>query len=252
MDRHQFTYIIYTDLLPFDDRTNFLRLMREISTGIMESDNIEDLITSINSLRRMRKNHRDLFNPTFNNICSSLVRLVLDDNITVSKLTLIFISEIFSVFEYETINEWIPHLLPAVIEASISSIPMIKDEALKALSNLSNNMFYEETIECLIELIQSENAQIARNAADTLCLFFTYIDSNVLLDGFNWQSIFVKVEELSSTQTDSYSSYIGASLYAIQHKLKDKFQCFLGNLIDDQARLAVELVENYKKTNNFS
>ena len=151
----------YDQLWQFETDQNFLQLMRELSTGAIESEDSNTQIKIIVDLRRMRKFHSDLFLVTFNNIISYFIdNMIYNNDSNVTYNALVLITEIFSQYGQEEVGEWITDLLQAVLQQSSSSNEEIRKQCSLALYNTGNNMYYEDTLTTLIKsLIEQDDIE---------------------------------------------------------------------------------------------
>src|SRR5687768_3916130 len=95
--KYGLNYETYDNLLPYNIQENFLKLMREISTGIIENEDPKIQISLVHELRRMRKFHPELFIATFSNILIYYINnLMQSGEMEVVYHSLILVSEIFS------------------------------------------------------------------------------------------------------------------------------------------------------------
>jgi len=240
MERNNcYSSLTYDSLLPYDKNENLFALMRNISTGIIENKNYSDQIILIMELRRMRKYVRDLFTCTFNNI-----RVYFQNNIMKSSNSLvvynslILVSEIFSFYEFpecSDINKWISDLLSIVIKLSASTSDyQLQKQSFIALYHLANNMFYEETYECLFNLLISEESSISQNACETLLTFIFFIDSNLLIDDWDWKDQFPIILELANSFNEKYIERIKNILTSLCNKFgENTFKIFLGKYLNE-------------------
>ena len=130
----------FDNLEPYDNE-NFLELMREVSSGIIEKNDENGYIYCLNELRRMRKYHPRLFSITFSNILSDFLNnLMYNKNENVVTASLIFTSELFSTLDYCLNTDWLRVLIINTIDRSTCKNECIKTEALVALYNLANNI----------------------------------------------------------------------------------------------------------------
>jgi hypothetical protein len=226
------SYINFQNLENFSQNQNYLKLMRDISTGIIENENFQTQLKYINELRRVRKFHQDLFSVTFNNILNDFIDNSMGSNDPeLVYNSLILVTEIFSFYEFYDINNWIPDLLTKVIELSAQEKnQLILNQSFIALYFLANNMFYEETLLTLLRLVKNKSEVIAKNATETLLTFIYFIDYFTLINGFDWQEPFYIILELANSSLLSNVGNVKKIISYIYRKLNEtEFVSFLQN-----------------------
>lgn len=249
-------HISFESLLPFDQEQNYLKLMREISTGIIECKNPNDQINYINELRRMRKYHSDLFEAIFSNILSYyIINLIKSSNVEICINSLILISEIFSYYDYTSQkNQWIPHLLPLVIELSTSNNEIIKKHSYIGLNNLANNMFYQETLNTLLELIIESDKPNSENACDTLIMFINFMDEVNLLNAMDWSDPCNYLSEMLQSRRPDLVEKGKILLHRLILKFGNDFNIFINFFTEEQRRLIEDSMVQFEyktKTNKI-
>jgi len=203
-------YIAYEDLAIFNENVKLLALIRNISNIFVESSttNWLDIFNTINDLRRVRKYYPNLFEHFFNLIINNLSERLIQSITPISRNILKLCSEIFSYHEYnEFYSDWIKKLLPKVLIKSISEINMIAKEAQEVLENLVQNAFHTESIEILLENVNSKNINISNKAFEFLMKLlynfdpFSFINISECL---NWEYILYTLLELFENKKEVY------------------------------------------------
>jgi hypothetical protein len=239
----------FEDLLPYDSKQNYLKLMRDISTGIIECNEPRDQVLMINELRRMRKYHMDLFEKTFSNILKCFVDNCLQSsNGFVLGISIKLVSEIFSYYDFDFIDNgsyWIPTLLEQVLQHAICNDDCIRKLACEALDNLANNMVYQQTIESLITNMNDESDDIAQVASEYLRLFITLINNVVLINQFDWGEIYSVITELYTNKNIKFLNRAGYFLYQVKGKLENEFYTFMNSLAEEHRTMTDELITNF-------
>jgi hypothetical protein len=250
------TNFTFEDLKDYDRSQNYLQLLRELSTGVKESKHPNHKITIAHELRRLRKYHSDLFSAIFSNIVPSFVSNFLeDDNYEVNYYSLLLVSEIFSEYSYnndfvDTLEEWISQLLPAALELSVSTNIMVSTQAALTCDNLANNMFYEQTVMSLIDVMASDNGKVAHNATQTMISLITYIGAPMLLDSFDWQDIFTAIADYLN-KGDDFIRMAGEVIFEIRKKLNNDYDYFLTNLTDEQQKMADDFINKFQNSKQY-
>lgn len=235
MEGEKYTCTHYDYLVSYLDNQNYLKLMRDIQTGVKESVTKEDQIYFITELRRMRKYHRDLFSKIFSNILKDFeVSMLFNDDSEVVYHALILVSEIFSFYEESYVNEWIKDLLKSVIEISAGNENFqIKKQTCIVLHNLAYNMFYEETLLTLFTLIKEEE-NISAIATDTLLSFITFIDEVNLVINFDWDNSLEILMELINSNLLSYMRRAKKIINYLYKKIhRERFFSFIAQYLGE-------------------
>jgi hypothetical protein len=215
-------YIEYDNLKDYDEDFNLLAHVRTIGDDL--KDNTLDWMVHFNcisELRRLRKHAFNLFTNIFEakKIYKLLPQYLESVRSSISKYSLILVSEIFSCFDFEYINKWVKHLLPVVIRLSVSNIKFIKEQAEFCINNAANNMFYEETFICLLDGVKNHNVKISLICFDALINFINRLDEVNLEYMIDWKSVFISIIKLSEIKRDPF----GKRPYQILTPLKEKF-----------------------------
>jgi hypothetical protein len=230
------SYTNFDNLQAFPKNQNYLKLMRDISNGIIENKHLQNQIHYITELRRIKKFHQDLFSVTFNNILHNFIEnLMGSSDPEVVYNSLILVTEIFSFYEFQDINIWVPNLLTKVIELSVTEKnEFLLKQSLLALYNLANNMFYEETLVTLLRLMKNKSIQIIKNAIETLQTFIYFIDYLTLTNVFDWQESFNIILELANSSAKQDVENVKSIITYIRRKMDDlEFNEFLQNYLNE-------------------
>jgi hypothetical protein len=233
----------YSELEPFDANTNYLKLMIDTSTGLLESSNPSELYFHITTLRRMRKFHKTFFENIFNNIVNQFNKIFLSDSTSVTINALTLTTELFSTLDHESLlTGWFIHLLPAIFEHSINHDQDIRNQAIICLNTCSNNMWYTEAIESLLEiLIDNSNNEVTQNILFTLIGIVKSIDEENLIYHFNWEYV-MNVVEGGWIADELIRDNMREFLRVIHSRLQDKFDAFLNTMRPEQANLCLEII----------
>lgn len=226
MQNNNFTYSSYGDLLPFDQKQRFLQLMVEISTGIVECSDSEKQIQFVTDLRRMRRYHLDLFKTTFNNILMKFINNILNnEEPEVVFQGLLLVSEIFSFYDFEIINDWVPDLIQITLELSTSHELKIKEMANMALYNAGNNMYFLESFQILFENLIEREEEVSSNAAQTLKILIHSSDENNLAYSYDWTEIFsIILKSINKSEYRGNIEKLREIIFLLQQKIKENFE----------------------------
>ena len=248
-------YLKYEDLAPYEEKTNFLELFRNISNNILETPEFkwEVHFNTINELRRLRKHSKELFHSIVRDykLCKKIFPKYINSiRSNLSKITLMLVTELFSVFEYENLNKWVTFLIPEVLNKSVDNKIFIREEAMKCLDNLSGNMFYEESIICLLNGVKSSNSKVSQNAFDTLIKLIENYDQVNLENISEWKEIFKLISEIFLLKDDRHVKKSEKILITIKEKLTDEiFEKVLKNA-SKNIILILNQILNHKQLNS--
>jgi hypothetical protein len=217
-------YIKYEDLAPYEEKTNFLELFRTISTNFLETPEFkwEIHFNTINELRRLRKHSKELFYTIVKDykLCKEIFPNYINSiRSNLSKITLMLITELFSEFEYENLNKWVTHLIPEVLNKSADNKIFLREEAMRSLQNLSENMFYEESIICLLNGVKSNNSKISQNSFETLIKLIENYDKVNLENISEWKEIYKHISDIFLLKDDRHVKKSEKIVGVIKEKL---------------------------------
>lgn len=244
-------YVSYDNLLPYEKKPD-LELYRKINTEIMEVEENDWKVNFnlLNELRRLRKFEKDMFISVFNNVKvhSKVIPSFINSlRSNLAKLALILVSEIFSCYECETVNEWMSSLIPEVLQKSVMDLKgFLKEEANKALHNFSENMLYEESIVALLKGVKHVNTKISENAFDTLIKLIHNYDHVALEHISCWKVIIVNIIDIFNMKKDPYVKRPAKIIFAFEEKLgMEKFDKILhDNLKENNLQVIVQIRKN--------
>ena len=99
------TNLSYENLPQFEENTNYIELMRKVTLLLKETDEKKwnECVEGINYLRRLRKYNKEVFEKIMYDLdIFNIILSYLNCSRTIlSKITLVFIQEIFSEYEFE-------------------------------------------------------------------------------------------------------------------------------------------------------
>jgi hypothetical protein len=243
----KFNFVTFESLPNYDPDQNYLKLMREISTGIIESIDTYEQINFIIELRRMRKYHTDLFDAVFSNLLPYFIEnLMKNSKIEVCYNSLILVTEIFSFFRGGPINTWIEELLPISIKFSTSKFVIIQKQSLIALYNLANNMVFDCTLTVLHEIILENEELESENALETLLLFIKSNEENYLLNIIDWSDACEILSEMLENCDEKLFDRANIILYSLKSKYNSEFSVFLSFCTDEQRNLFEKSMNTYQ------
>jgi hypothetical protein len=223
----------YSNLNTYSLNDDFLKLVINTLAGIQESKSTSEQAFHVVELRRIRKFDLNFFENIFNNIASHFERYIRHEDPTVAVESLTLCCEIFSYYKFEgPLREWMCYLIPAVIDQTTNKTQhKVKLTAVAAIANLSENMFYPETVETLLDIIlESENEEAAVNAKQAFVGMVLFIDEVNLVNEFNWTGLLSNIDEFARNGSSSNLkrlNYIAEVLICVQTKLAKKFDHFL-------------------------
>jgi hypothetical protein len=250
------TQIPFDSISQFDLNQDYLKLIRQTLTGIKEGKDDENQINNINELRRLRKYHSELFLASFSHILPYFINnLMKSSKLEICCNALTLVSEIFSYYFETGINSWIPDLLPITIQLSSSNFGLIWKQSYYALNNLANNMYYQETLYTLLEIVTENDEVQSENACETLVIFFSTINKYVLLYNFLWFDACEYIFKM--LQSGNYGIIEKAKflLYLLKMKFDSDYNIFVSFFeSDDQRKFVEECMigyQNDKKCTKF-
>jgi hypothetical protein len=238
----------FDNLNSYPKDQDFLRLVIDTLAGIQESQNPSEQINLVIELRRMRKYNLIFFENIFNNIACHFDRYIRNENLGVTLEALTLCCEIFSYYKYDgPLRAWMFSLVPAVIEqTTCKTSEQVKLTAITAIANLSENMFFPETVETLLDIIlESENEYGAINAMNAFIGVVRFIDDENLVNEFGWCSLLSTIEEFcrGSGGNPKRLNYVREILLNVQNKLGDRFEYFL-SVCSEYAELCLKIMNS--------
>jgi len=245
----KFEFVTFESLENYDPNQNYLKLMREISTGVIESRDTKEQIYFIRELRRMRKYQTDLFEAVFGNILPYfLENLMKNSKIEICYNSLILVTEIFSFFKLGSINTWIEELLPITVKFSTSKFGIIQKQSLIALYNLANNMVFDSTVTVLHEIIYENEELESENALETLLLFIKSNEETYLLNILDWSYPCEILFEMLQNCDDKLFERANIILNSLKSKYNSEFSSFLSFCTEEQRNLFEKSMNAYHFT----
>jgi hypothetical protein len=244
-------YTAYDDLPSYDEDTKFLDVLRYISTNIIETPEYkwEIHFTTINELRRLRKHKLELFYRIVNDF--KLYKKVFPKFINsirsnLSKVTLMLMTEVFSVYEFDHQDKWMRYIIPEVLNKSTENKIFIREEAMKCLSNVGENMFYEESMVALLQGVKSPNTKISQNACDTLIIMINNYELNALLNTQCWKEIFKLISDVYLMKTDKQVKKCEGILQTLENKISKETLEYLLRCTNKNSALVIEQIRKSK------
>lgn len=235
--------------------TSLLQVFRNISNKIVEYEDLNWIskFELIYELRRLRKYKKDLFFTIFNNYNLHkhiIPELINSLRVNLAKVSLLLVNEIFNFYEDEHVYKWINKLIPIVLEKSILD-PNLKQIAQLALLNLSENMFYEETIFALLKGIINSNTKISEMSCNILIKLINNYSNSVLENLHDWEAIFKFIIEnlLSNDEIQHQHKNLILILFNIQKKLSREI--FLNVIQKNLNKFFINKINNYIQIENF-
>jgi len=255
-------YIDHKDLQSFNKDIDFMPLLRNINNWIISTD-YSLQIQGLNELRRLLKYQKELFLFVFSNLYTSIPILISSFMNSVSKLTLILLSELFSndrIFDVEApdFDTWIKVLIPPVLDrATITQDNIFKQISVSAMKNLSDNIFKSEVVELLLIYLdynfKNENIGLILNIVfNTLDNNFTEYDDVQLGSCLNWDKVIESLITLYNYDNEYCKKRIEGLLLITADRLGDKelFDIFQASVCtdsyDDILKIYSKAVKEFK------
>ena len=145
------------------------------------------MFNAIIELRRLRKFQISIFEQLFDYIVDEFLNFLNSKKNVIIKQALIFASELFSSYSSNYLYQnWILKITPKVLTKIVSETCLIKQEAIKCIQNLINNMIYLETSKILLHEIMNKNINISNIAFDALINYLNNLDLVTLENYVEW------------------------------------------------------------------
>ena len=242
--------LLYENIPPFKEETNYVELMIIIKKLLRETKEFEwiEHVKAINYLRRLKKYKKEVFDRVMYdlNIFEIILSYLNSVRTTLSKVTLVFIKELFSEYEFEYNNnneqieliKFIQFITPKLILKANSEKSFLKDEAINCLKNLSKNMTYGDTLITLIKVCINNNG----NSICELCFNFiqellTNFDINYLIYFDYWNEFFEILIKILKMKKEPYMKKSILLINSLENLIgKDNFENILKNNCNEEEK----------------
>ena len=242
--------LLYENIPPFKEETNYVELMIIIKKLLRETKEFEwiEHVKAINYLRRLRKYKKEVFDRVMYdlNIFEIILSYLNSVRTTLSKITLVFIKELFSEYEFEYNNnneqieliKFIQFITPKLILKANSEKSFLKDGAINCLNNLSKNMTYGDTLITLIKVCINNNG----NSICELCFNFiqellTNFDINYLIYFDYWNEFFEILIKILKMKKEPYMKKSILLINSLENLIgKDNFENILKNNCNEEEK----------------
>ena len=242
--------LLYENIPCFKEETNFVELMIKIKKLLRETKEHEwrEHVQAINYLRRLRKYEKEIFDRVMYdlNIFEIILSYLNSVRTTLSKITLVFIKELFSEYEFEyndndeqiELIKFIKFITPKLILKANSEKSFLKDEAINCLNNLSKNMTYGDTLIALIKVCITDNG-------NSICeLSFNFIqellknfDINYLIYFDYWDEFFEILSKILKMKKEPYMKKSILLINSLENLIgKDKFENIINNNCNEEEK----------------
>ncbi len=242
--------LLYENIPPFKEETNYVELMIIIKKLLRETKEFEwiEHVKAINYLRRLRKYKKEVFDRVMYdlNIFEIILSYLNSVRTTLSKVTLVFIKELFSEYEFEyndndeqiELIKFIKFITPKLILKANSEKSFLKDEAINCLNNLSKNMTYGDTLIALIKVCITNNG-------NSICeLSFNFIqellknfDINYLIYFDYWDEFFEILIKILKMKKEPYMKKSILLINSLENLIgKDNFENILKNNCNEEEK----------------
>ena len=242
--------LLYENIPCFKEETNFVELMIKIKKLLRETKEHEwrEHVQAINYLRRLRKYEKEIFDRVMYdlNIFEIILSYLNSVRTTLSKITLVFIKELFSEYEFEyndndeqiELIKFIKFITPKLILKANSEKSFLKDEAINCLNNLSKNMTYGDTLIALIKVCITNNG-------NSICeLSFNFIqellknfDINYLIYFDYWDEFFEILSKILKMKKEPYMKKSILLINSLENLIgKDKFENIINNNCNEEEK----------------
>jgi len=201
-------YSSFEELSQYPDNENLLDLLRRISNQFLEPSSCwTDTFYAITEIRRIRKFYPELFEHFYSILINSISDLLIQANTPISRNILKLTSEIFTQDYSQNVSDWIDKLLPTVFIKSISEIKVVAEEANQVLECFTQNIFYPNSFEILLENVNNKNIHISNKAFDYLMKFLNYFNACSfanISECLDWELIFHNLHLLCENKKETY------------------------------------------------
>ena len=210
------SHLVYDKIPPFHEQTDFIELTRKISSLLKETREHEwiEHVQAINYIRRLRKYNKQVFKiimydlDIFDIILSFLNSL----RTTLCKVTLVFVQELFSEYEFEYDNndeqigllKFIQFITPKLLLKANSEKNFIKEEAINCLKKISENMIYGDTLITLTKCCLDKGNNICELSFKCIEELIPNFDVNYLLYFDYWNEFFSVLVQLIKKKKEPY------------------------------------------------
>ena len=259
----------FNELHPFESNINFLFLLRflhNILNNYKENEWIKHILL-LNYLRRLRKYQKKIYETFIYdlNVFNYLTKFLNSIRTALSKLTLIFFNEIFSKYEFEyklnnnNNNEKIELInllnlfVPKIINKYVFDKTFLKEEALKALNNLSENMFYGDSLIILLKCICNDNINYSNISFNVLLNLIKNFEKNYLIYYENWNEIFFLMVKIYEKKKECFIKKPGKIFIEFENKIDNFREKIFDNesfCSKDKKIIINKAIEYYKNKEN--
>ena len=258
----------FNDLQPFESNINFLFLLRSLNNilnNYKENEWIKHILL-LNYLRRLRIYQKKIYETFIYDlkVYNYLSKFLNSIRTALSKLTLIFFNEIFSKYEFEfklnnnnNKNEKIELInllnlfVPKIIHKAVFDKTFLKEEALKALNSLSENMFYGDSLIILLKCICNDNINYSNISFKILLNLIKNFEKNYLIFYENWNEIFFLLVKIYEKKKECYIKKPGKIFFEFENKIeKFKEKIFENFCCNEKKIIIYKAIEYYKNKEN--
>jgi hypothetical protein len=199
------------------------------------------------------------------NVFNYLTKFLNSIRTALSKLTLIFFNEIFSKYEFEyklnnnNNNEKIELInllnlfVPKIINKFVFDKTFLKEEALKALNNLSENMFYGDSLIILLKCICNDNINYSNISFNVLLNLIKNFEKNYLIYYENWNEIFFLMVKIYEKKKECFIKKPGKIFIEFENKIDNFREKIFDNessCSKDKKIIINKAIEYYKNKEN--
>ncbi len=248
----------YENLPQFEENTNYIELMRKVILLLKETDEKKwnECVEGINYLRRLRKFNKEVFEKIMYDLdIFNIILSYLNCSRTIlSKITLVFIQEIFSEYEFEynekdeeiELIKFIEFITPKLISKLNSDKSFIKEEVIKCLKNLSENMTYGKTLITLIKcFLENENCDLCYKFIEELLNNF---DVNYLIYFDYWNELFEILIKTLKMNKELFTKKCISILNLLENLLgKENYNKILNEHCSEEEKELIEISNNNLK-----
>ena len=210
---------------------------------ILENLNSSDWLAqfkALDDLRRLNKYCKNLFFESFDQFVTQIKDQASSLKSYLSKNTIILLKEVCNNRD-ERIPLWVATILNILVKSYNSPKKIISSEAEAALKNLTENLFYEETVFSLLDICSDSNLKYSKTSADHLLLLLNNCEEN-FLHLLNWRKFFSLLIFIYKKNSDHYQKICFTIIKKLSDRLKNNFDVTINKAYIDSS--CYELVKN--------
>lgn len=251
----------FEQLEPFAINENHIEVLKSVNALLKETKETqwEDHIKGIDILRRLYKYERVLMYKIINDLeLEEVIGTYMTSIRTVrAKASIQFIKELFSQYEFEfndnnepvKLVSLVSFFIPKILKVACSDKGFLREEANKCLTEISNNMFYGNTILVLLKECTDKNQKQVDIAFNTLVNLLNNLERNYLNYYTHWDQIFTGLVNIYLIKKDFYQKKPGKLILLFEEIIsKERYGEILRSYCKEENKEILEQAVAYYKT----